>query len=249
MREKIAGRALLLDPALRRRPAVALRLPRRARPRPSPPPAERRGAPAGAARRRLPADPGTEPARADRHRRRGPALDRRGERGAAGRAARLGRGHADAGDRQLPPRIRATPGPVRPTTTRSRSSRWARRAPRELLRDLAGERPVAGRPRRADPRAHRGQSVLHRGDRPRAGRERLPRGRARRLPAGPAGRGRSACRPPCRPCWRRGSTGSNPRRSGCSRRPRWPARRSASDRLPSSAASATARRVRRLCAS
>ena len=34
-REKIAGRALLLDPELRRRPAAALRLPRRPRPRPA----------------------------------------------------------------------------------------------------------------------------------------------------------------------------------------------------------------------
>ena len=36
-REKIAGRALLLDPGLRRRPAAPLRLPRRARSRPPPP--------------------------------------------------------------------------------------------------------------------------------------------------------------------------------------------------------------------
>ena len=54
--------------------------------------------------------------------------------------------------------------------------------------------PLARRPRRADPRAHPGQPVLHRGDRPRAGRGRPPRGRARRLPAGAADRGRRACR-------------------------------------------------------
>ena len=50
--------------------------------------------------------------------------------------------------------------------------------------------PLARRSRRADPRAHPGQSVLHRGDRPRAGRGGSPRGRARRLPPGPADRGR-----------------------------------------------------------
>ncbi len=51
-------------------------------------------------------------------------------------------------------------------------------------------------------------------------------------PTGSSARSRTlACRRPCRPCWRRGSTGSAPRRSGCCRPPRWRARRSASGSL------------------
>ena len=48
VREKIAGRSLLLDPELRRRPAADVRLPRRPRPRPAAAADERRGAAAGA---------------------------------------------------------------------------------------------------------------------------------------------------------------------------------------------------------
>ena len=61
-REKIAGRALLLDPELRRRPAAALRLPRRPRSRAAGSADERRGAPARARRRRLPARQRARPA-------------------------------------------------------------------------------------------------------------------------------------------------------------------------------------------
>ena len=49
--------------------------------------------------------------------------------------------------------------------------------------------PLARRPCRSGSRAQRRQPVLHRGDRPGAGRGRQPRGRARRLPAGAADRG------------------------------------------------------------
>ena len=96
--------------------------------------------------------------------------------------------------RQLPPRIRGRLGRLAAVPRRSRWRRWRAPTPRELLRDLAGDRPLARRARRADPRAHPGQPLLHRGDRARAGRVRPPRGRARRLPAGATDRGRAACR-------------------------------------------------------
>ena len=67
----------------------------------------------------------------------------------------------------------------------------------KLLRDLAGADPsLDGIDEPIHERTER-QPVLHRGDRPRAGRVRLPAGRARRLPAGEAdrGRGRAGHRP------------------------------------------------------
>ena len=59
----------------------------------------------------------------------------------------------------------------------------------ELLRGPARRRPIARGARRRDPRAHRRQPVLHRGDRPVAGRGRQPRGHARaRIDSGRAAR-------------------------------------------------------------
>ena len=142
VREKIAGRSAAARPRLRRGPAAALRLPRRARPRPAAAAAQRRGAPPGAARRRLPPGAGAQPAQLDRRPGRGPALDGRGQRHPARRADRLGRGHArrwrssTSGPNTTPELGRRQ----RPTA----ASRWSRSGPsdtRELLRDLAGEDP------------------------------------------------------------------------------------------------------------
>ena len=118
-------------PRVRRGAAGALRLPRRPRPGAAGAAAQRRGAAAGAEDDRLPTGQRAEAARAGRRRARGPALAGRGQRGDARRAVRRDRGHADAGRRQLPARIRDAPGPARPTTTRShwrRSGRPTRRS-------------------------------------------------------------------------------------------------------------------------
>ena len=101
-----------------------------------------------------------------------------GERLAARRAAGIGRGHEDAGDPQLPARVLAELGrapELQPDPARAARHRRHQRAAARPRR----RRPVARRPRRPDPRADRGQPVLRRGDRPRAHRERLARGRAR----------------------------------------------------------------------
>ncbi len=172
-----------------------------------------------------------QPPRPDRHRDRGPALDRRGQRGACS---------ATCSARSRAPR-RWSIVNFRPEYTRG----WS--GPpnyREIsLEPLGPERhpgaaarpgrrgPLARRARRADPRAHRGQPVLHRGDRPGAGRGRQPRGRARRLPAGAAGRGHRRAGQRADGAGGADRPARAPRPSGCCRRPRWPARRSA--RAPS----------------
>ena len=124
-REQVAGRALLLEPELGRQPAAALRLPRRTRPRPAGAADERRGQTAAARRRRLPAGQRPRPPPHGRPRDRGPALDGRGEQRDARRAGRRGRGNADAGDRQLPARVRAV---LEPELLPSGLARAARRS-------------------------------------------------------------------------------------------------------------------------
>ena len=80
----------------------------------------------------------------------------------------------------------------------------------ELLRRPGRRGPLARRARRADPRAHRRQPLLHRGGRPRAGRGRHT-WRASAAPTGWCGRSRTpACRPPCRRSSPPGSTASSP---------------------------------------
>ena len=141
-REKIAGRALLLDPELRRRPAAALRLPRRPRSRPAGAADERRGAPAGA-RPTSSAACVNAPNRRKTlvARDRGPALDGRGQRRDAGRAGRArSRGRRRWSLVNFRPEY-TPPWAARPPTARSRSSRSAQADTRELLRDLAGEDP------------------------------------------------------------------------------------------------------------
>ena len=99
------------------------------------------------------------------------------------------RGDEHARGLQLPARVRAAlAGRGRLPRDRARTAdpdRHARAAARPR-----GRGPLARRDRRADPRAHPGQPVLHRGDRPRARRGGPPGGRARRLPAGAPDRGR-----------------------------------------------------------
>ena len=61
--------------------------------------------------------------------------------------------------------------------------------PSSCYSDLLGSDPSLDGLLGRHPRAHRGQPVLHRGGRALAGRDGESRGRARRLQAGPAGRG------------------------------------------------------------
>ena len=114
----------------------------------------------------------------------------------------------------------STAGAARPTTRSSGSTRCRRRAPTSLLQALLGDdaglQPLKQRP----DRAHRGQPLL-------PGRERAHAGRDAGCwwaSAGPiAWQSRSTacrCRPRCRRCWRRASTGCRPRTSACCRPPR-----------------------------
>ena len=139
-REKIAGRALLLDPGLLEDLPVLfdfLGLPDPDRPAAT---AQPRGPAARAAQPPLQAPPRPQPARAIGQRDRGPALDGRGQRRAARRAA--GRSRA---------RRRWSSSTSGPSTRRAgASSRTTSQIPleplgpgrhRELLRDLVGEDP------------------------------------------------------------------------------------------------------------
>ena len=114
-REKIAGRALLLDPGLRRGPAAALRLPRRPRPRPAGAAAERRGAPARPRRRRLPPRPRAQPA----HRRWSLVIEDlhwidEGSEALLAELVGAVEGTQDPGGRQLPARVHAALGASSP---------------------------------------------------------------------------------------------------------------------------------------
>ena len=178
-------------PRLRRGPAAALRLPRRSRSRPAGAAAERRGAPAGAARRRLP----PRAARPTGATRSSPVVEDlhwmdEGSATLLGELVSSVEGTKTLAIVNFRPEYDAASGPARRTYRGiSLEPLGPSRHPRAAARP--GRRgPLARRARRADPRAHRRQPVLHRGDRPRAGRGRQPRGRARRLPAGAAGRGR-----------------------------------------------------------
>ena len=151
-------------------------------------------------------------------RRRGPALDGRGQQHDAGRADHLGR--------------RA------PTPSRSSTSAPSTRSPgplADLPRPLAraarpgGHRGAAARPRRrgplarrargADPRAHR-RATRSSSRRSSASWSRPGTSRASAAPIGWCGRSRRrACPPPCRQSSPLGSTGSARRPSSCSRSP------------------------------
>ena len=78
VREKIAGRTLLLDPDFAEDLPLLFDFLGVPDPQPAIAAAERRGAPPGAARRRLPPRAGAQPAPLDRRPGRGPALDGRG---------------------------------------------------------------------------------------------------------------------------------------------------------------------------
>ncbi len=205
-RERIAGRALLVEPELAGELPLLFEFLGVPDPESSPPAAQRRGPPAAAHRPRLrdrqraaaAPDPGAGG--------RGPALDRPRQRGDDGDPAGDDRDHQHAARRQLPARVRAALGErrdLRPPAAGAAGARRHRRAAAPHRR----RRSLARRPRGADPRAHPGQPVLRRGAGPRAGRVRPPGGRARRLPAGPpdrrprgtghrAGRAGGADRPP-----------------------------------------------------
>ena len=171
-REKIAGRLLLLDPDFADDLPLDLRLPRRARPGAPGAPGERRGAAAAPAGCDQAALPGPRADRRGRQRDRGPALDGRGQRDVPGRDGRARwrerrpwrcvnfRPEYEAEWADSPVYRRIPLVPLGPDSTK------------ELLADLAGRRSLARRSRRAGPRAHRRQPVLHRGGRPGAGRGR-----------------------------------------------------------------------------
>ncbi len=192
-------------PGLRRGPAADVRLPRSAGPRPPGAADEPGGPAAGPRRHRLPPRQHPETPQDAGPGDRGPALDRRGQRDDAGRPDRVDR--RDEHPRRRQPQARVLPrlGEL----TRVPDDLVGAADPRPHARAAARPRrrgPLAREPRSPDPRAHAGQSLLHRGDRPRACRGRVPGGRARRVPADPPDRGRG--RPGHRP--------------GCARRPHRP---------------------------
>ena len=201
-REKIAGRALLLDPELAEDLPLLfdfLGVPDPDRPLPQMSPEARQRALRGVVCHLISAPT----AATRRPRGRGPALDGRGRAHAARRDGRLGRGNPTLAC-QLPARILARAGAARRSTAGSRWSRWGRRTP-ELLRDLAGEDPSLDG--LAEPIHERTggnpffvEEIV---------RELVEAGtsRASAAPTGWSARSRKrACRPPCRPCSRRAST-------------------------------------------
>ena len=89
----------------------------------------------------------------------------------------------------------------------------------ELAAGPPGGRPQSGAAHAAPDRAHGGQSLLPGGERAHPGRD---RGAGRRAGAPIVWPNRSTafrCRPRCRRCWRRASTGCRRRRSACCRPP------------------------------
>ena len=210
VREKIAGRALLLDPEFADELPLLfdfLGVPDPDRPLPQLSAEARQRALRG---RRLPAGPRAQPPRADRHRDRGPALDGRGQRGHARRAVRLGRGHArrSSSSTSGPSTTPAWTGP--PDYQRISLEPLGPADTEELLRDLAGEDPsldglaeliherTAGNPFFIE------EIVREPGREPATS-------RASAAPTGWRARSRTpACRPACRRCSPRGSTGSSP---------------------------------------
>ena len=160
---------------LRRAPSLDLRLPRRARPRAAP----AADGPGGAAAPALDVDQAPEPRRerprAGRHPVRGPSLVRSGKRGLPGVTSMRCQGReACCSSTSGPSTTRR--GCRGPTTSSSPLLRSAPRRSTSCLRICSADDPSLDATRRARPRAHRRQSLLHRGDRAVAGREREPRG-------------------------------------------------------------------------
>ena len=141
-REKIAGRALLLDPGFADElPLIFdfLGVPDPERPVPQMSAEARQRALGGLVCRLVNAP---EPPQDAGARDRGPALDRRGQRRDAGASwSSSVDGHEHAGGRQLPARVRAALGATRRLPRPRAGAAGARRTPRELLRDLAGDDP------------------------------------------------------------------------------------------------------------
>ena len=89
----------------------------------------------------------------------------------------------------------------------------------ELLQALLGDDPSLEPLKHLLDRADRGQSLLPGGERADPGGDRSPGRGAWRLSPGASRSPRCRCRPRCRPCWRRASTGCRRRTSASSRRP------------------------------
>ena len=150
---------------------------------------------------------------------RGPALDRRRDAGPARQPGREPADRARPAAGQLPARVPARLGqqdllhatPARPAA--------APRAPRRCCDGLLGDDAALAAAQATADRADRGQSLLPRGERPHPGRDRGARRRARGLSSGQAARRDHRCRPRCRRCWPRASTGCRPRTSTCSSPP------------------------------
>ncbi len=119
---------------------------------------------------------------------------------------------------QLPPRVPARLGQqdllhataARPAATGQRG---------RILAGAAGGRPQPGAAQAAPDRAHGGQSLLPGRERAHPGGDRGAGRRAGRLSAGAGPADAFRCRPRCRRCWRRASTGCRPR-TNASCRPR-----------------------------
>ena len=202
-------------------------------------------------RRRQAAPASREPGAAAPAGLRGPPLDRRRDPGPPRQPGREPADRPPPAARQLPARVRARAGAARPTTPSSGSIRCRPRAPRSSSRRCSARRqpPAAQAP--AD-RAHRGQPVLPRGERPDAGRDRASwsasgaRYRlAKPLPGDPGARhGAGGPGRPHRPAAARGQAAAPDRRrhrQGRAVRPA-PGHRRAARRRRSARASPTSRR-------
>ena len=211
-RERIAGKLAAARRELRRRPAADLRLPRGARPRATGRPGwTPRRASAGSWRlmkRLIRAESAREPGVTvfeDLH-----WLDPASEVFLANQVEAV-QGTRSLTGPQLPARVPRGLDVAGPTTARSRSPRSAPRRSRQLLADLLGVRPLAGRAGRADPRADAAATRSS----SRSSCRRWSRPGASRASAAPTGSWRRStrprCRPACRPCSPRASTGSSQR--------------------------------------
>ena len=89
-----------------------------------------------------------------------------------------------------------------------------------FLQALLGDDPSLAAAHAAADCAHRGQSLLSGGERAHPGGDRGAGGRAGGLSPGAGAADAFRCRPRCRRCWQRASTGCRRRRSACSRPPR-----------------------------
>ena len=119
-------------------------------------------------------------------------------RGVPGAAGGGGRGHAHAAAGELPARVPRRAGCSAPTTSSCRCGRSGRRRSTSCCGTCSATIPSLAGLGRADPRAHGGQPLLHRGGRAVAGRVGEARGQPRALSARRSASSRSRSPPPCR---------------------------------------------------